>query len=740
MTATGETPGARRSPARPRWITGTSDSPAAPLLRQEFAVPGGRRATLRMAALGIADLSINGEPVTPDRLVPGATQYDKTVTVVEWDVSRFLIDERWAVAVSLGRGFFDLPTRTAWLWHEAAWRARPAVWLEIEIDGEPLASTDGDWRAATGGTTSDSLYGGESFDGRLEPDGWRLPGFEDGAWERALVTSYAGGLRPATAPPIRRVARHELRWRKLGNGHWLGDVGRVIAGWVALDSAAPVDARIVHSERLAPACDRVVTGNQFVEGRFQVDEIRAVSEWEARYSYKGFRYLEVTGLEDPGVVTAVEAHADLRPSSEFECSHPTLGWVHEAFRATVLANCHHVVTDSPTYEKNGWTGDVHVAARAILHSLDASAMLLKHLDDLVDAQRESGQLPVIAPTPGWGFDGECAPAPEWCVALPLVALEVAEELGDAAVLARYAGPIRRWLGYELTRLDEKGLAVGVLGDYLAPGYDGPPAEDLRFYSTAHLWVALDRLACSRLELDEELRAFATRHRKGLVTSLNRSFLDADGARYATSADYRQTPSVLALAWGFAPDGLREAMLARLVTDIEERGDHHDVGVFGGAELYGLLAGAGRADLAVRVMANPIAPSFEAWRRAGHSTLLEHWPPLDRSHAHFFQGAGVKWLYEDLAGLRRTAPGWETFRVAPSFPAGIDRVRHSRSTPRGSITVDWEREGDEVAVDIEVQGVMRGRLVVDGVEVEVAEGLTHHTMPTQRAGRSLGPSR
>lgn len=128
-------------------------------------------------------------------------------------------------------------------------------------------------------------------------------------------------------------------------------------------------------------------------------------------------------------------------------------------------------------------------------------------------------------------------------------------------------------------------------------------------------------------------------------------------------------------------------------------------------------------MAVRLAAHPTAPSFEAWRLAGHSTLLEHWGPIDRSHAHYFQGAGVKWLYEDLAGLRRSSPGWSTFEVAPRFPESVHQVSFRRRTPLGTIEVGWRRDGAHIVVDVEVIGAMRGTLLLDGIREDLEEGHT-----------------
>ena len=131
----------------------------------------------------------------------------------------------------------------------------------------------------------------------------------------------------------------------------------------------------------------------------------------------------------------------------------------------------HIPTDTPTYEKNGWTGDTQTALPAILTSYDAERFLTKWLNDLRDAQRPDGWLPVIAPTPGWGFEGW--PSPEWTTVYPHLLSELVAEYGATALIDDHLGPVLASLRWELSRRDDDGLVDSVCGDYLSPGTRDP---------------------------------------------------------------------------------------------------------------------------------------------------------------------------------------------------------------------------------------------------------------------------
>ncbi|CAM5620464.1 Alpha-L-rhamnosidase [Streptomyces violaceorubidus] len=158
-------------------------------------------------------------------------------------------------------------------------------------------------------------------------------------------------------------------------------------------------------------------------------------------------------------------------------------------RRTVLNNLHGIPTDTPMYEKNGWTGDAQLGTPVMTYAFGMQRFLSKWLGDLADSQTGDGQLPVIVPSGGWGY-GDLGPSPEWTTVYPFVVRELYRVYGDErAARGALDDPDPRHLDWELGRLRD-GLAVTALGDYLAPGYGGNPPEDTRLTATAYLYRAL----------------------------------------------------------------------------------------------------------------------------------------------------------------------------------------------------------------------------------------------------------
>src|SRR5690606_33747829 len=194
-----------------------------------------------------------------------------------------------------------------------------------------------------------------------------------------------------------------------------------------------------------------------VPGRFQVDEYtaRGTGEevWEAKFSYKGFRYVQLDGLPSApttDTVTMRVVHSDVAEITEFDCDEPTYVQLERMMRRTVLNNLHSFPTDTPMYEKNGWTGDAQVGAPTMALTLGLAPFFTKWLGDLRDSQIDSDQIPVIVPSGGWGYQ-ELAPAPEWTTVYPYLLREMHLWYGDTRVLSEHWGQALADVDRELGR-------------------------------------------------------------------------------------------------------------------------------------------------------------------------------------------------------------------------------------------------------------------------------------------------
>ena len=757
-------------PALAAWITAGEQDPQNPLLRTVFELSAPPvSARLLVTGLGTFRAGINGVEVDDARLDPGLTDPRARVQVRELEVGALLHRGENVLGIELGRGFHAMTTPNVWRWELAPWHGPVRAWAHLRMhlaDGSSRAVTTGpDWRTRPGPVVFDSMYEGETFAPDEDPLAWLRPGYDDGDWAPVLSASSrrdgrrGGHGREIVEPVMRRQVPEPIREQEeitpsvvsSSPDRTVLDMGRVIAGWCrfSLREEVPPDApplQLVarHSEKLRED-GRVEAFNEHVHtDRFQEDRVRLepahARTFAPRHSYRGFRYVEVEATQEDLArleVTGILAHADVLPVSTLTSSDAHVEAMDAAMRASLANNLHHVPTDTPSQEKNGWTGDALTALAAMTTSFDMRRMLRKWLDDQVDAQRPDGSFSVISPNPGWGYE-ELSPAPEWTCLLPVLLDEMVVEYGETDLVVRLGGAAARYLAHELSRRDEDGLISGVLGDYLTPGSPGPAPEDKRLSGTLLVAHALRRLAhalerardageelAANLPGPEALRADAA----ALEQAVNAAFLDPDRGLYCdpgTTAEpgtgtYRQTSNILPLAFDVVPPEHTGAVVDTLVADITARGDHHDCGHLGVRFLLPVLSAHGHGALAHRVLSNPTAPGWRAWLEAGNSTFAEMWVD-PRSHSHYFMGTPVTWIHEHVAGLRRGPEGWAEFLVAPDPDVPVGRIAMIRETDAGEIVLDLDREARTLALTVPRGARARVELPRDEQELGPGEHL------------------
>ena len=708
--------------ARARWITAPGADPQNPLLRTRFELPAAPvSARLLVTGLGVFRAFVNGAPSSASRLDPGLTDARSRVLVCDHDVTALLHPGENVLGIALGRGFHAMTTPNEWRWDLAPWRGPVRAWaqLRIEFAEHPALeiATDESWATAPGPITHDSMYEGETFAPREDPEAWLRAGYDASTWRRAVLATDLpprAVLRPQRHEPV-TVAAEIIPQVVSRTAHRVVlDMGRVIAGWCRFelaDGAEPLGFRAIHGEKLRPDGSVDVATPHIWTGRFQEDHVHLdpalAPRFEPQFSYRGFRYVQLETLQSGGLaslrVTGLHAHAELTPASTLTSSNRFLEQFDRAMRASLANNMHHVPTDTPMHEKNGWTGDALTALPAMTTAFDMRRLLRKWLDDQLDGQREDGSLSVIAPNPDWGYE-ELSPAPEWTTLLPVLLDDLAAEYGLDEVVLDHGAAAARYVYHELSRRDEEGLISSVLGDYLSPGTPGPAREDRRLTGTLFVARALRALAraAERAGLEQAPVQQLRDEAAALEAAVNRRFLDPEQGMYldAPGAEYRQTSNALALESGIVPAELVDAVAANLAAQVRERGAHHDCGHIGVRFLLPALSRHGYGDLALRVLENPTAPGWRTWLEVGNATFMEMWES-PRSCSHYFMGTPVTWIHEHVVGLRRGADGWHEFEVAPDLTVDVERIAMTRETIHGPISVEVDRAEHRLVLTVPV---------------------------------------
>lgn len=685
----------------------------APLLRRTFNLRGPvQRARVYVSGLGYYALSINGRPIGDRILDPAFTRYDRRVLYATHDVTSVLRAGRNAIGVILGTGWFNCHTRAVWNFHQAPWRMSPRLLLQLHLEyadgkSETLV-TDESWKIGPGPIVFDSIYGGESYDARLEQPGWDTPSFRDASWDNARnLTAPAGRLSAQRMPPIRLQKPLEaVAVTEPAPGVFVVDFGKNIAGVAELTASGPPGLRIEwrYGERLGPD-GRLETHDidqhiksQGKEQRFQTDSYTlrgtGTERWHARFTYHGFQYLEVTGIRPSrDTFRALPLHSDIPRLGTFLCSDDRLNKIQAAAQRSFLNNFQGLPTDCPHREKNGWTGDAHLAAEQANFNFLPVTVHAKWVQDLADEQRPDGELPGIVPTAGWGYEWGNGPA--WDSALLLIPRDAYTYFGDTDMFERHYDAMRRYVDYLTSKSDHGIVSIG-LNDW-APWKTQTPAD---ITSTAYYYVDTRIVAqAARLLGHAQDAARYGALADDIRRAFQQRFFHADTSTYGNGS---QTSLSCALYQELVEPQHRAKVVERLVESVDHSAGHIDTGILGAKYLLNTLLDHGRGDLAYKIVTQTNQPGWLWWIGQGATTLWEQWNGTE-SRNHIMFGDVSAWFYKGIAGINPDplAPGFRHFTIKPNPWGDLTWARAEYDSIRGRIISDWRL----------TDGVFRLRLTV-----------------------------
>lgn len=692
------------------------------------------RARLYVSALGLVEPWLNGRLVTEDLFVPGWPDYRRRLFYAAFDVTALVLAGDNTLGMLLGDGWYSgtmIPR------HQYGPEAMCSAFLDLtDADGKVTTITTGDgWRWTDAGPiTLNSIYDGETYDARRELAGWCDPGRRvPDDWRP--VTVRAGRHTPAAftarmSPPVRRIESIKpVSVRQLAPGVHIYDLGQNMVGWVRLrvraEAGREVKMRFV--EMLNPD-GSIFTANlrSAKATAVYIAKGTGLEEWEPRFTYFGFRYVELSGIDQPlpDAIEGVVVHTDLPRTGTFECSNPLLNQLWHNTLWSQKGNFLELPTDCPQRdERAGWTGDAQVFAPTSLYNMDAGAFYRQWLFSLRDGLRDdpNGGFPDVAPFTGFGHGSA-----GWAEAGMVVPWTVWLHTGDRRVLEENLPAIQHALELMAAQApDGIRRSPPAWGDWLAPGfpkYKSPPRQDL--IATAYFAHAADLAAqmadvLGRPELAASNRALRDKAR----TAYQRAYIAADGR----VADDVQTSYLLTLAFDLASPAQRPQIAAHLLRTIADKDHHLATGFLGTPLLTPVLTGLGRADIAYRILLQTTYPGWLFTVKNGATTIWERWDSWTpeegfnkdgmNSFNHYAYGSVVGWFYSDIAGLQPLpeAPGWKKFRIAPVPGGGLTSAAATVDTPYGPASSAWKIEGGVMSLTVRIPANTSAEVVVPAVD-------------------------
>ncbi|MBL8048912.1 MAG: glycoside hydrolase family 78 protein [Chthonomonas sp.] len=703
--------------------------------RRELQVRKGLvRASLTATALGLIDIYCNGRRVTNDLFTPGWTDYERRIYTRTHDVTKLIKTGANAIGAIVGDGWYA--GYLGYSGTRAHYGDRPAMAAKLTLqyeDGSTETLTgDEAWRVAAGGTIRQDFLAGETMDARREPSGWSRAGFDDADWAAPEVISpKAGALEPFPAEPVRVYDEVEpISIRPSGDGKYIVDFGQNLAGFARLRLRAKPGQ--VVSMKFVEVLNRdgtIYTAN--LRGAEATDVYIAKGEgtevWEPRFTFHGFRYIQVSGLDrapTKATLTALAISSATPEVGRVETSDPMLNKLAKNAWWTQKMNFIDVPTDCPQRdERLGWTGDAQAYIRTASYYSHVESFFNKWNTTLDDAQRADGQFPMVAPLKVAESDG----GPAWADAGVICPWTSYEFYGDRERLAEHYPQMVKFVEFCLKRSKPNLLPPDqfhCFGDWVSHNADTPnDVIYLSYFAGSARIVAQAADVLGKASDAAKYDELADRLRDAFAEHYSR----ADGwVKGDTQCSY-----VLALVFDLLPADRAAKAAERLVADIEKRNWHLSTGFVGTRDLMHVLTKVGRSDVALRLLHNKTFPSWGFSIENGATTIWERWDgwtpengfqtPVMNSFAHYAYGAVMGWVFENIGGIRTLEPGFGVVQIAPVFDPKLNFARTTYDSIRGPILTDWRRVGGKIKLTVTLPPNTRGEVKLPQGTKEVGSG-------------------
>ena len=535
-------------------------------------------------------------------------------------------------------------------------------------------------------------------------------------------------------------------------GVYVFDLGQNMVGWCRLTAVAPAGTKITvrHAEVLGDD-GMLYTAN--LRGAAQINEYTwpgGLAELEPRFTYHGFRYVEVTGLPDrpaEGAILGRVFHSAAPDTGEFSCSNELVNKIMHCVQWVQRGNLHGVPTDCPQRtEREGWMGDIQAFSQTTIFNMDMAAFFTKWVRDIRDSQADDGHYPDVAPHP-------CDPnlrmygSPAWADAGTVVPWRMYQNYADTRLLEEHFASARRWVDLihtnnpNLLWLNDRG--DGDHGDWLngdAVVLDGYPtgisAVPKDLFGTAffaHSTGILAKMAKALGRKDE-----AEKYEKlfqGIRAAFNQEYVAADGRiRGDTQGGY-----ALALHFDLLDAPQRPKAMAHLLEAIGKYRCHVSTGIQTTHRLMLELSRNGQHDEAWRLINLRTIPSWGYMADQGATTIWERWDayvegrqgpwggfqhPDMNSLNHWAMGSVGEWVWSELAGINldEHQPGYKHFVLRPRPCGDLTWVNASYDSVRGPIVCDWNKDDGQFHLHVEIPVNTTAKVYVPATSAEaVTEG-------------------
>jgi len=731
-----------------------------PMLRTTFAASNGTiaKARLYVTSRGIYDVYLNGQRIGNDYFNPGLTQYNKTQLYQTFDVTKNMVPGQNALGAILGEGWWSGgSTYSGNFWNFFGDRQSLFAKLVITYSNgkeETIVTKPQTWRYFNNGpVVYGSIFQGEVYDATKEGaiENWSTARYNDSRWRMASEVSLEGhvstdhrdillniptvdnyqhlsmiGQFGQTVKKIKEVPAISVK--EVRPGVFVYDLGQNIAGVPIISLKGMPRGRRV-TLRFAEVKYPDLPEYQANKGMIMLENIRAAMAQETyiarggsevispRFTYHGFRYIEITGIDKALPLYAVRGavlSSVHRFTSDYNTSNARVNKLWENITWSTAANFMSIPTDCPQRnERLGWSGDISVFSRTATYLAEMPQFLRRHMLAMRDVQRDDGRFTDVAPL-GGGF-GDVL----WGSAGITVAWESFQQYGDKELLSEHYNSMKNYIAFLITNIDPQSNVLyeknrsrwSSLGDWLSPEYD--KTEKALLWDAYFLYdLELMSKIAALLKKDSDASWFNKLYVQRKVF-FNETYVDSNTGETAFRGKKVDTQTSYAVPLAFNLLDKKTESVKRFAATVsrantDDRGKLLPpfslmTGFIGTAWVSMALSDNGQSKMAYQQLQQIKYPSWLYPVEQGATTIWERLNSYTHSDGfggnnnmnsfnHYSFGAVGAWMINHSLGIQRdeASPGFKHFVLAPE-PDPTREMTHAKGyfdSMYGRIEAGW----------------------------------------------------
>ncbi|MFD3486110.1 family 78 glycoside hydrolase catalytic domain [Streptomyces sp. NPDC058665] len=552
----------------------------------------------------------------------------------------------------------------------------------------------GDWRARgedgllpAGGSAGSGFFTApqEYWDLRNEPVGWTEPGFDDADWLTPASRSAIDGLVPALIEPVRLHDVTPASVTEVADGRWLVDLGREIAGGLALEVTGTAGDTV--EVRLGEELNADGTVKHQLRATNLYREVWTLRDGPQRFEhwgYRGFRWAELRTSVDLSRATVKGRAWKLdwdESDARFSSSDPDLDRVWDLCRYSIEATRGDLYQDTPTRERGPYEGDALINQLSEYGVQRSYALARWSNDYLVRKGTWPTEYRLMCAISAWedylatGDDRQLAK--DYAL---LAAKNLTSYLGSDGLVHKSPG--------------NSSQDLGDLVDWPATNRDGYVFTNVNTVVNAFQYAAFDALAkCADALGESDEEALMRERADTLAAAMRDTLLDTSAGRFrdgagTTHSAQHATAFPVALGVDAALDG---EVLTRMGDTLAAGGMR--MSVYGAQFLLDALFRLGRADAALALLTSRATNSWLHMIDDLRATIVaEAWDPSlkpNMTFSHAWASAPANVVARHVLGVQITEPGAAGFRVRPRT-GRLTRVDGTVPSVRGPVSVSLRR--------------------------------------------------